>query len=78
MTEPTLGDLRADVAALKATTETEFTHMHARLEQVEQTQLELVKVATTGKASLRTLLWVGGLVTAAVTTLAIAWSALSG
>ena len=72
MTDPTLGDLQAAIAALRATTENELRHINTRLVLVEQTQRELVKVATTGKASLRTLLWVGGLVTAGLTAIATA------
>ncbi len=76
--EPTLGDLQSQIAGLRGTTETELKNMNVRLGQVEETQRELVRVATTGKASLRTLLWVGGLVTAGVSVLAAAWSAFSG
>ena len=77
MTGPSLGDLHAEIAALRGTTENELKNVNARLALVEATQRELVKLATTGKASLRTLLWVGGLVTAAVGVIATVWNALS-
>lgn len=78
MTQENRGDLRAEIAALRAETKTELRNINARLTALESTQRELVQVATTGKAGLRTLLWFGGLVTAGLTALAALWSAFSG
>ncbi len=71
-------ELREAIAALRATTESELRNLNARLEHVEATQAELVRVATTGKAGLRTLLWVGGLITAGLSALAAAWGVFAG
>ncbi len=78
MKQPNLGDLQSEFAALRAVTETELKNLGARMGKVEDTQAELVKVATTGKAGLRTLLWVGGAITAALIALAALWSSLGG
>ena len=78
MKPPTHADLQAEIAALRAVTETELKNLTARLAAVEQTQAELVRVATQGKAGLRVLLWTGGLVAAALTTLAAFWTDVSG
>ena len=78
MKPPTHADLQAEIAALRAVTETELKNLTARLAAVEQTQAELVRVATQGKAGLRVLLWTGGLVAAALTTLAAFWTGVSG
>jgi len=78
MRSPTHAELRSEIAALRAVTEAELRRLNARLSQVESTQQELVRVATQGKAGLRTLLWLGGLLTAAATALAALWSGLGG
>ena len=78
MKPPTHADLQSEIAALRAVTETELKNLTARLAAVEQTQAELVRVATQGKAGLRVLLWTGGLVAAALTTLAAFWTDVSG
>jgi len=78
MRSPTHAELRSEIAALRAVTEAELRRLNARLSQVESTQQELVRVATQGKAGLRTLLWLGGLLTAAATALAALWASLSG
>jgi hypothetical protein len=78
MKPPTHADLKAEIAALRAVTEIELKNLTARLAAVEQTQAELVRVATQGKAGLRVLLWTGGLVAAALTTLAAFWTDVSG
>ena len=69
MSGPTHRDLRAEIAALRAVTETELRNLGARLSQVEATQKELVRVATQGKTGLRVFLWLGGLLTAGATAL---------
>lgn len=71
-------DLKAQIAALRAVTETELRNLSARLLAVETTQKELVRVATQGKAALRVFLWLGGLVTAALTAWATLWKDLLG
>ncbi len=62
MDEPTTADLRAEIAALRATLETELKGIHARLKGLETTQATLTTVATQGRTGLRVLLWMGGLV----------------
>ncbi len=76
--ETTPGELKAAIAALRALTESELKNLNARLSAVEATQRELVRVATQGKAGLRVLLWVGGMVSAAATALAAFWKDLAG
>lgn len=76
--EPSQADLMAQIAALRGVTVTELRNLNARLTEVEATQRELVRVATQGKASLKMLLWFGGLITAAATALAAFWSDLAG
>ena len=78
MGQPSHADLHAEIAAFRATTESELKNLNKRLSAVESTQRELVRVATAGKASLRTLLWIGGLATAAFSALAAAWSQFAG
>ena len=78
MRVPTHADLKADIAALKAVTETELKNLSVRMSAVEKTQRELVRVATQGKTGLRVLLWLGGLLTAALTGLAAFWSDIAG
>ncbi len=76
--EPSHAELKAEIAALRGITVTELRNMGARLGEVEAIQRELVRVATQGKAGLRVLLWLGGLVTAALTVLAAFWKDLAG
>ncbi len=76
--EPSHAELKAEIAALRGITVTELRNMGARLGEVEAVQRELVRVATQGKAGLRVLLWLGGLVTAALTVLAAFWKGLTG
>ena len=76
--EPSHAELKAEIAALRGITVTELRNMGARLGEVEAIQRELVRVATQGKAGLRVLLWLGGLMTAAVTVLAAFWKGLTG
>ena len=76
--EPSHAELKAEIAALRGITVTELRNMGARLGEVEAIQRELVRVATQGKAGLRVLLWLGGLVTAALTVLAAFWKGLTG
>ena len=75
--EPSHAELKAEIAALRGITVTELRNMGARLGEVEAIQRELVRVATQGKAGLRVLLWLGGLMTAAVTVLAAFWKDLA-
>ncbi len=75
--EPSHAELKAEIAALRGITVTELRNMSARLGEVEAVQRELVRVATQGKAGLRVLLWLGGLVTAALTVLAAFWKGLA-
>ena len=76
--EPSHAELKAEIAALRGIAVTELRNMGARLGEVEAIQRELVRVATQGKAGLRVLLWLGGLVTAALTVLAAFWKGLTG
>ncbi len=76
--EPSHAELKAEIAALRGITVTELRNMGARLGEVEATQRELVRVATQGKAGLRVLLWLGGLLTAALTVHAAFWKGLAG
>ncbi len=76
--EPSHAELKAEIAALRGITVTELRNMGARLGEVEAIQRELVRVATQGKAGLRVLLWLGGLMTAALTALAAFWKGLGG
>lgn len=76
--EPSHAEMKAEIAALRGITVTELRNMGARLGEVEAIQRELVRVATQGKAGLRVLLWLGGLVTAALTVLAAFWKGLAG
>ncbi len=76
--EPSHAELKAEIAALRGITVTELRNMGARLGEVEAIQRELVRVATQGKAGLRVLLWLGGLVTAALTVLAAFLKDLAG
>ena len=76
--EPSHAELKAEIAALRGITVTELRNMGARLGEVEAIQRELVRVATQGKAGLRVLLWLGGLMTAALTVLAAFWKGLVG
>ena len=76
--EPSHAELKAEIAALRGITVTELRNLNARLGEVEAIQRELVRVATPGKAGLRVLLWLGGLMTAAVTVLAAFWKDLAG
>ena len=76
--EPSQADLMAQIAALRGVTVTELRNLNARLTEVEATQRELVRVATQGKASLRMLLWFGGLITATATALTAFWNDLAG
>ncbi|MCH8998038.1 MAG: hypothetical protein IID48_07190 [Proteobacteria bacterium] len=76
--EPSHAEMKAEIAALRGITVTELRNMGARLGEVEAIQRELVRVATQGKAGLRVLLWLGGLVTAALTVLAAFWKGLTG
>lgn len=78
MKNPTHAELKAEIAALRAVTETELKNLNARLSEVEATQKELVRVATQGRAGLRVLLWLGGLLAAAGSALAAFWNDLSG
>ena len=78
MRVPTHADWKADIAAFRAVTETELKNLNARMTAVEKTQRELVHVATQGKTGLRVLLWLGGLLTAALTALAAFWSDIAG
>jgi hypothetical protein len=78
MVEPTHGDLYAEIAALRAVTETELKNLSGRMAQVEITQRELVSVATQGKTGLRVFLWLGGFLTAGATVLTAIWSDLFG
>lgn len=71
-------ELKAQIAALRAITETELRNLGARLLAVEATQKELVHVATQGKAALRVFLWLGGVVTAVLTAWATLWKDLLG
>lgn len=71
-------ELKAQIAALRAITETELRNLGARLLAVEATQKELVAVATQGKAALRVFLWLGGAVTAVLTAWATLWKDLLG
>ncbi len=76
--EPSHAELKAEIAALRGITVTELRNLSARLGEVEAIQRELVRVATKGKAGLRVLLWLGGLMTAALTGLAAFWKGLAG
>jgi hypothetical protein len=76
--EPSHAELKAEIAALRGITVTELRNLGARLGEVEAIQRELVRVATQGKAGLRVLLWLGGLVTAALTVLAAFGKGLAG
>ncbi len=76
--EPSHAELKAEIAALRGITVTELRNLGARLGEVEAIQRELVRVATQGKAGLRVLLWLGGLMTAALTVLAAFWTGLAG
>ncbi|MCH8211600.1 MAG: hypothetical protein IIB99_09520, partial [Planctomycetes bacterium] len=67
--EPSQADLMVEIAALRGITVTELRNLNARLTEVEATQRELVRVATQGKAGLRTLPWFGGLMTPVATPL---------
>ena len=78
MRGPTNTDLKAEIAALRAVTEAELKNLNLRLSKVEETQKELVHVATQGKAGLRVVLWLGGLVTAGLSALAAFWHDVSG
>ena len=78
MRGPTNTDLKAEIAALRAVTEAELKNLSGRLSTVEQTQKELVHVATQGKAGLRVVLWMGGLVTAGLSALVAFWHDVSG
>ena len=78
MRGPTNTDLKAEIAALRAVTEAELKNLSGRLSTVEQTQKELVRVATQGKAGLRVVLWMGGLVTAGLSALVAFWHDVSG
>ncbi len=78
MAQPTHGDLYAEIASLRAVTETELKNLSIRMAQVEITQRELVRVATQGKAGLRVFLWLGGFLTAGATVLTAIWSDLFG
>ena len=78
MTGPTHRDLRAEIAALRAVTESELKNLSARLTQVEETQRELVGVATQGKTGLRVFLWLGGFLAAGATALAATWRDVFG
>ena len=78
MRGPTNTDLKAEIAALRAVTEAELKNLNLRLSKVEETQKELVHVATQGKAGLRVVLWMGGLVTAGLSALAAFWHDVSG
>jgi hypothetical protein len=78
MAEPTHGDLYAEIAALRAVTETELKNLGVRMAQVEITQRELVSVATQGRTGLRVFLWLGGFLTAGATVLTAIWSDLFG
>ncbi len=73
-----MADLRAEIAALRAITETELKNLNIRLSAVETTQRELVRVATQGKTGLRVLIWLGGLLAAGVTATLTFWGNLSG
>ena len=78
MRGPTNTDLKAEIAALRAVTEAELKNLNVRLSKVEEIQKELVRVATQGKAGLRVVLWMGGLVTAALSALVAFWHDVSG
>ncbi len=78
MAAPTHGDLQAEIAALRAVTETELKNLGTRLSQVEATQCELIRVATQGKTGLRVFLWLGGFLTAGATALAATWRDVFG
>ena len=58
--EPSHGDLRASIARLETALDLHMRSVNARLRAVEQTQRDLVSVATQGKTGLRVLIWVGG------------------
>ncbi len=76
--EPSHAELKAEIAALRGIAVTELGNMGGRLGEVAAIQRELVRVAAQGKAGLRVLLWLGGLVTAALTVLAALWTGLAG
>ncbi len=76
--EPSQGELKAEIAALRGVTVTELRNLNARLAEVEATQRELVRVATQGKAGLKVLLWLGGLMTGGATAFAAFWKDLAG
>ena len=78
MRGPTNTDLKAEIAALRAVTEAELKNLNVRLSKVEEIQKELVRVATQGKAGLRVVLWMGGLVTAGLSALVAFWHDVSG
>jgi len=78
MRGPTHSDLHAEIAALRALTETELKNLNKRLSAVESTQSQLVRVATQGKTGLRLFLWLGGGITAAATAWATLWKELGG
>ena len=78
MSGPTHNDLRAEIAALRAVTETELKNLGARLSEVEVTQRELVRYATQGRTGLRIFLWFGGFLTAGVAALMTTWREIFG
>jgi len=78
MNDPMLGNLRAEIAALRALTESELRSLGVRLSEVEVTQRELVKFATQGKTGLRVFLWLGGFLTAGVAALMTTWREIFG
>lgn len=78
MRGPTHNDLQAEIAALRAVTEAELKNLGARLTQVEETQRELVNVATQGKTGLRMFLWLGGFLTAGIAALVTTWREIFG
>jgi hypothetical protein len=71
-------DLRSELAAFRAMTETELRNITTRLEAVEATQANLVNVATSGRASLKTLLWVGGAISGLLALAAAFWRNAGG
>jgi len=78
MRGPTHGDLQSDIAALRALTEVQLTNLNGRLSEVEDTQKELVRVATQGRTGLRVFLWLGGFLTAGLTAWMAFWNDLWG
>lgn len=78
MTEPSLAELHAGLAALKAVVETELKGVNARLGKMERTQACLVEQMTAGRTTVRVLRWIGGVVLALAAIAAAFWKETGG